>query len=57
MREPRFELKSLTKSDRGLLEAGIAFAKATGEKVLLRTKEGSGMVVEPKEKNHAQASS
>ena len=53
MREPRFELKSLTKSDRGLLEAGIALAKATGEKVLLRTKEGSGMVVEPKEKNHA----
>ena len=56
MESPSFELKSLTKSDRGLLEAGIALAKATGKKILLRTAQGSGMVVEPKETNRERAS-
>lgn len=52
-KKPAFQIESLSKSERGLLEAALAAAKATGKIVLIKTAAGC-LRVEPTTKPGAR---
>ena len=51
---PKFEITALGKTDRGLLEAGIAVAKSQHCTVRITTAHGTSILVSPKQKTQSE---